>query len=64
MLVGVVLEKYRGADDAHRVQLIGTAALSEEQRGEIRAVERQIVRHFSRCCGGSTPTSTGRSGRC
>ena len=46
-LVGVVLEKYRGADDAHRVQLIGTAALSEEQRGEIRAVERQIVRHFS-----------------
>jgi len=47
VLVGVVLEKYRGADDAHRVQLIGTAALSEEQRGEIRAVERQIVRHFA-----------------
>ena len=36
VLVGVVLEKYRGADDAHRVQLVGTAALSEEQRGEIR----------------------------
>ena len=47
VLVGVVLEKYRGADDAHKVQLVGTAALSEEQRGEIRAVERQIVRHFA-----------------
>ena len=47
VLVGVVLEKYRGADDAHKVQLVGTAALSEEQRDEIRAVERQIVRHFS-----------------
>lgn len=47
LLVGMVLEKYRGADDAHRVQLIGTAALSEDQRNEIRAVERRIVRHFS-----------------
>jgi AcrR family transcriptional regulator len=46
--VGVVLEKYRGADDAHKVQLVGTAALSEEQREEIRSVERRIVRHFSR----------------
>ena len=47
ILVGVVLEKYRGADDAHKVQLVGTSALSEAQRAEIRAVERQIVRHFS-----------------
>jgi len=47
VLVGTVIEKYRGADDAHRVQLVGTAALSEEQRGEIREVERRIVRHFS-----------------
>ena len=47
VLVGVVIEKYRGADDAHRVQLIGAAALSEEQRGAIRTVERQIVRHFA-----------------
>lgn len=47
VLVGVVLEKYRGADDAHRVQLIGGAALAYEQRREIQAVERQIVRHFS-----------------
>ena len=47
VLVGVVLEKYRGADDAHKVQLVGTSALSDEQRAEIRAVERQIVRRFS-----------------
>ena len=38
VLVGVVLEKYRGADDAHKVQLVGTAALSEEQRGERQAL--------------------------
>ncbi|MFO1071472.1 MAG: TetR/AcrR family transcriptional regulator [Geminicoccaceae bacterium] len=47
VLVGVVLEKYRGADDAHKVQLVGTDALSDEQRAEIRAVERRIVRHFA-----------------
>jgi AcrR family transcriptional regulator len=47
-LVGVVLEKYRGADDAHKVQLVGTDALTNEQRAEIRAVERRIVRHFSK----------------
>ena len=48
LLVRVVLDRYRGADDAHKVQLVGTSALSDEQRGEIRTVERQIVRHFSR----------------
>lgn len=47
VLVGVVLEKYRGADDAHRVQLVGSSALTDEQREQIHAVERQIVRHFS-----------------
>lgn len=47
VLVGVVLDRYRGADDAHRVQLVGTDTLSEEQKAEIRGVERQIVRHFS-----------------
>lgn len=48
MLVGTVLEKYRGADNAHRVQLIGKTALSEPQAQQIRDVERQIIRHFSR----------------
>lgn len=46
-LVGVVLDKYRGADDAHKVQLVGTSALADDQRAEIRGVERRIVRHFS-----------------
>lgn len=46
-LVRVVLEKYRGADDAHKVQLIGGATLSESRREEIRATERRVVRHFS-----------------
>ena len=47
VLVGVVLQQYRGADDAHKVQLIGIDALSDEQRAEIRAVERQIVQRFA-----------------
>lgn len=46
-LVAVVLEKYRGADDAHKVQLVGASSLTEEQRAVIREVERQIVRHFA-----------------
>ena len=29
-----MLEKYRGADDAHKVQLVGTTALSDEQRAK------------------------------
>lgn len=55
VLVGVVLERYRGADDAHKVQLVGMDALSDEQRGEIRAIERQIVRHFSKVMRGINP---------
>lgn len=46
-LVGAVLEKYRGADDAHKVQLVGMATLTDAQRETIRQVERKIVRHFS-----------------
>ena len=48
VLAKVVLEKYRGADDAHKVQLVGVDTLGDERRKEIRTVERQIVRHFSR----------------
>ena len=47
MLVWVVLQQYRGADDAHKVQLTGTTALSEQQQDEIRLVERRIVRQFA-----------------
>jgi AcrR family transcriptional regulator len=46
-LVGAVLENYRGADNQHKVQLNATSALSEEQKAEITAIERRIVRRFS-----------------
>jgi len=46
-LVGVVLEAYRGADNQHKVQLNATSALSDEQKAEITAIERRIVRRFS-----------------
>lgn len=47
VLVWVVLQQYRGADDAHKVQLTGTTALSEQQQDEIRLVERRIVQQFA-----------------
>ena len=47
-LVGAVLENYRGADDQHKVQLNATPALPDEHRAEITAIERNIVRRFSR----------------
>lgn len=46
-LVCAVLDNYRDADDAHTVQLNGTSALNDEQKGAIRAVERKIVKRFS-----------------
>lgn len=46
-LVETVLDSYRGADDQHKVQLNAGPALSDEQKSEIIAIERRIVRHFS-----------------
>lgn len=46
-LIWAVLDNYRGADDQHKVQLNAAGALSEDQHGEIRAIERRIVRRFS-----------------
>lgn len=46
-LVGTVLECYRGADNQHKVQLNATSALSDEQKAEIMAIERRIVKHFA-----------------
>ncbi|MBK4216470.1 TetR family transcriptional regulator [Paracoccus caeni] len=46
-LVGTVLESYRGADNQHKVQLNASSALSDEQKAEIMAIERRIVRRFS-----------------
>jgi AcrR family transcriptional regulator len=47
VLIGTVLEKYRGADDQHKVQLNAAPALSDEQRAAITAIERRIVARFS-----------------
>ncbi|MDM7255728.1 MAG: TetR family transcriptional regulator [Paracoccus sp. (in: a-proteobacteria)] len=46
-LVRAVLENYRDADDQHKVQLNGTAALSADQSAELRLIERRIVGRFS-----------------
>jgi AcrR family transcriptional regulator len=47
LLVGVVLENYRGADDQHKVQLNATSLLTEKQKQAIMEVERRIVRRFA-----------------
>ncbi|MGO1068818.1 TetR/AcrR family transcriptional regulator [Lysobacter sp. CA199] len=47
LLVSVVLENYRGADDRHRVQLNAMSMLTDEQRQTITEVERRIVRRFA-----------------
>jgi AcrR family transcriptional regulator len=46
-LIGAVLETYRDADNYHKVQLNGTPTLPPEQKDEIHAIERRIVRRFS-----------------
>ena len=46
-LVGTVLESYRGADNEHKVQLNASAALTDTQKAEIMAIERQVVKRFS-----------------
>ncbi len=46
-LVLAVLKTYEGADNHHKVQLNATTALTDEQKAEIRAIERRIVKRFS-----------------
>jgi AcrR family transcriptional regulator len=46
-LVLTVLDGYRDADDAHKVQLNALHVLTESQRAEIHAIERRIVRRFA-----------------
>ncbi|MDE3080079.1 MAG: TetR family transcriptional regulator [Paracoccaceae bacterium] len=57
-LVGAVLESYRGADNQHKVQLNASSALSEEQRAGITALERRIVKRFSRVIAAINPALT------
>ncbi len=58
VLVETLLGLYRDADNAHKVQLNGTPALSSDQRAEILALERRIVRRFSGALGAVNPTLT------
>ena len=46
-LIFAVLDNYRGADNDHKVQLNGMDALTDEQKHEIRLIERQIVKPFA-----------------
>jgi len=46
-LVHAVLDGYRNADNAHKVQLNAMAALTDAQRTTILAIERRIVRRFA-----------------
>lgn len=45
-LIWAVLDNYRDADDEHKVQLNAGSALNDEQKSEIRSIERLIVSHF------------------
>lgn len=47
LLIHQVLEKYRDADNEHKVQLNIAGTLAEEQTTEIRALERQVVKRFT-----------------
>ncbi len=47
LLIGELLELYRGADDEHRVQINAMPTLPGELADELRALERQLVRRFS-----------------
>ena len=46
-LVHAVLEAYRDADDAHKVQLDGTPRLPVAERTAILEIERRVVRRFA-----------------
>lgn len=46
-LVRTVLDRYRGADDAHKVQLNAGPALDEAQQESLRLIERRIVGRFA-----------------
>jgi AcrR family transcriptional regulator len=54
-LVGAVLENYRGADNQHKVQLNAGQVLNDEQKAEIMALERRIVKRFSAVLGEINP---------
>ena len=46
-LIWAVLDNYRDADNHHKVQLNGMDTLTDEQKHEIRLIERRIVKPFA-----------------
>ena len=47
ILVGAIMEKYRGADHQHRLQLEAMGSLSPEQQKELSVIQRKIVQIFA-----------------
>lgn len=47
LTVSTILHAYQGADDEHRVQSAGLAALPEDQQQVLKAYQRDMVRHMS-----------------
>ncbi|WP_404287461.1 TetR/AcrR family transcriptional regulator [Microvirga sp. RSM25] len=58
-LVAALLEAYRDADAQHNVQINGMRLLSADRQGELKAVERELVKIFSEAVAGVAPQLTG-----
>lgn len=50
-----ILLAYQGADDEHRVQSAGLAALPEDQQKRLKSYQRDMVRHLSAILGRLAP---------
>jgi TetR/AcrR family transcriptional regulator len=54
-LIAALLEAYRDADAQHNVQINGMRLLSADRQGELKAVERELVKIFSDAVAGVAP---------
>ena len=54
-LIAALLEAYRDADAQHNVQINGMRLLSADRQGELKAVERELVKIFSEAVAGVAP---------
>jgi len=58
-LVAALLEAYRDADAQHNVQINGLRLLPADRQGELKAMERDLVRIFSDAVAGVAPQLKG-----
>jgi TetR/AcrR family transcriptional regulator len=58
-LVAALLEAYRDADAQHSVQINGLRLLPADRQGELKAMERDLVRIFSDAVAGVAPQIKG-----